>query len=277
MEEKFYVYFHVNPKTRVVFYVGKGHGRRAWKKCDRNSFWKSYVNKYGYEVLIVNSNLTEQQVFDLEILYIKSIGRRNTKTGSLVNLDNGGTGTVGHVVSEKSRLATSLRFKGRCGDKHPMYGRKASEETRKLMSKASLNCYKEKRRRNVLCKDVLDINTGVFYTTAKEIGELYGIGYSELIGKMVLRVPNNTPFVFCDDYEKGDYEYKNKQLKAYREKSNKRGAKNRNGNGSILLNNQNGVFYDKIQLAADSIGVKYYWLMDRLRGKCINKTYITYV
>ena len=52
--EQYYVYTHLNPKTKEIFYVGIGKGNRAWNQwAGRNKFWENYVNKYGFEVEIV--------------------------------------------------------------------------------------------------------------------------------------------------------------------------------------------------------------------------------
>ena len=36
---KFYVYTHRRASNGVVFYVGKGHGRRAYVKSHRGKWW----------------------------------------------------------------------------------------------------------------------------------------------------------------------------------------------------------------------------------------------
>jgi y4mF family transcriptional regulator len=42
--KKFYVYQHIDPQTKKVFYVGKGTGRRA-NDTNRNNMWKMYVKQ----------------------------------------------------------------------------------------------------------------------------------------------------------------------------------------------------------------------------------------
>jgi len=92
IETKFYIYFHINPLKNEVFYVGRGHNRRAWERCRRNNFWKNENNKYGFIVDIVETNMTMQEANEKEIFYIKKIGRRDLGLGTLVNLTNGGDG-----------------------------------------------------------------------------------------------------------------------------------------------------------------------------------------
>lgn len=87
MENKYYIYFHINPLKNEIFYVGKGSGKRAYCKRRRNKHWNNIVSKYGYIIDIVETGLTEQLAFDREIYYIKKIGRDN-----LTNMTNGGEG-----------------------------------------------------------------------------------------------------------------------------------------------------------------------------------------
>ena len=44
MLPRFYVYHHINPSNKEVFYVGKGTGRRAFEDGSRNFEWTSYVS-----------------------------------------------------------------------------------------------------------------------------------------------------------------------------------------------------------------------------------------
>lgn len=92
----YYVYFHINPVKNQIFYVGKGRGKRAWSKHNRNPFWQNTVDKYGWIVNIVEEGLTNAEACEREIFYIKKIGRIN-----LCNLTDGGEG------------GTTLGFKGK--------------------------------------------------------------------------------------------------------------------------------------------------------------------
>jgi hypothetical protein len=125
MENKYYIYFHINPVKNEIFYVGKGKGRRAYDKKIRNRFWKNIVNKYGYIINIAEEGLTEEQAHQRELFYIAKIGRRDLGKGSLTNLTDGGEGASGAVRSDEYKKAVSLRVKGT----------KASDETKALISK----------------------------------------------------------------------------------------------------------------------------------------------
>jgi len=109
MEEiKYYVYKHLNPKTKEVFYVGIGYGSRAWNKDSRNKFWKNYVYKYGLEVEIFSEKLTRSQASHIEIDLIKKYGKRINNTGTLVNICDGGEGNTGYNHSEEWKRHQSI-------------------------------------------------------------------------------------------------------------------------------------------------------------------------
>lgn len=105
--QDFYVYTHHKATTGEIFYVGKGHGRRAWEKADRNPFWKRIVSKHGVVVKVAQDGLQEWAAFELECDLIALHGRRNLGDGSLVNLTDGGDGASGTVVGDETRAKLS--------------------------------------------------------------------------------------------------------------------------------------------------------------------------
>jgi len=147
MEERndFYVYVHTRATDGSIFYVGKGKGKRAWSKYSRNKHWKHIVAKHGYNVVIVQRDLTEGQSLELEVMLIADIGKEN-----LCNLTDGGEGVSGLVHSEEHRRKNSEAKKGRPAHnkgkkiseelkahlREINIGRKRSDETRKKMSEA---------------------------------------------------------------------------------------------------------------------------------------------
>jgi group I intron endonuclease len=146
MNKEFYAYVHAKPNTvdvSGIFYVGKGHGKRAWDMFSRNFHHTNILNKYGKENILVGkldcSN--EQIAFDLEVGLIKCLRRNDVK---LANMTNGGEGTVGYVQTEEAKLNHSNVMRGRkasdetkekmklahSGDRNHFYGRTHSEETK---------------------------------------------------------------------------------------------------------------------------------------------------
>lgn len=160
--KEYYVYFHKNPTTKKIFYVGLGKDKRAWSN-KRNKFWKDYVKKYGNPIIeIYKNNMSLQEASELEIKLIKQYGRRGyDKNGILVNRGTGGeVGASGSIKSQESKDLIGLKQKGKSKhtpeskqkirDKH--LGRKCSQESIVKMSKprkegAGLNISKANKGR----------------------------------------------------------------------------------------------------------------------------------
>ena len=124
----FYVYTHRKATTGEIFYVGKGHGRRAWLRTDRSAHWRNIVTKHGLTVEIVADGLQEWYAFELECDLIALHGRRDQGNGPLVNWTDGGEGASGRPVSEVTRAA--IRAKAT--------GKKITSAMRKILSTAHI-------------------------------------------------------------------------------------------------------------------------------------------
>ena len=138
------LYFHINNLTGEVFYVGIGNIKRPYSKR-RTKFWNNIVNKYGYDISIEETGLSKERACELEIYWIKRIGRRDLGLGPLVNQTDGGDGTSNIVVSNETKIKMSLSQKGKnrnVTDKHreslskSLSGRKLSQEHKDKLSKA---------------------------------------------------------------------------------------------------------------------------------------------
>ena len=111
-QREHYIYLHINSEKNEIFYVGLGKDKRAYVKSNRGRFWKDYISKYpNYEILICNKCLTFQEAKELEIIYIKIIGRRDLMLGTLVNLTDGGEGVCGYIVTKEHRKNLSIAHK----------------------------------------------------------------------------------------------------------------------------------------------------------------------
>lgn len=137
----FYVYVHKRKTDGVVFYVGKGSGKRLNNTSKRSNHWKSIVNKYGFVAEIVEDNLQEWYAFELEQNLIAYYGRSDLKLGTLVNHSDGGEGTSGNILSENSRNKIKLKILNRSPEiakaiGQKLRGRKASDEVRQKMKES---------------------------------------------------------------------------------------------------------------------------------------------
>ena len=62
----FYVYLHRRKTDGKVFYVGKGHDKRAWTTDGRNQYWFNIVKKHGFYIEILLNNIQAWYAFELE-------------------------------------------------------------------------------------------------------------------------------------------------------------------------------------------------------------------
>jgi hypothetical protein len=98
----FYVYAHLHPESGIPFYIGKGSDNRLKSKKYRNDFWNKVVNKYGFDPVIIESNLSEQESLRLEKYWIVRIGIYKNG-GTLTNITTGGIG--GDTISNHPNKA----------------------------------------------------------------------------------------------------------------------------------------------------------------------------
>lgn len=123
-DKRFYVYVYRDSRLRNLgapIYVGKGTAwrRRAdqhWKRRAQNPILAAILDKIRAEGLapmieVVAWFVDESDAFNLERGLIAKFGRRNTKTGTLANLTDGGDGTTGCAPSTKARAASRERLK----------------------------------------------------------------------------------------------------------------------------------------------------------------------
>jgi hypothetical protein len=126
-----YVYRHIRLDKNQPFYIGIGKDdklKRAFDKTRRNNFWRNIVSKTDYEIEILLDGLTWDKACDKEKEFIFLYGRKDLGTGTLVNLTNGGEGTIG--ISDDAKRKRSERMKG----KKNALGSKRAEELKKMQS-----------------------------------------------------------------------------------------------------------------------------------------------
>lgn len=144
------VYQHRRLDTNEIFYIGIGKTiARSKSKKSRNRYWHHIVDKVGYCVEILHNNITWDDACELEMSYIKQYGRQDLGTGMLVNMTDGGDGSVNVIVTEESRnkiskihkdKPLSIEHKEKIGKSNigKNVGKKRTEEQKKQMSEARL-------------------------------------------------------------------------------------------------------------------------------------------
>ena len=127
---EFYVYEHIRLDNNTCFYVGKGHGNRAYN-LDRSNFHNSIRDEYGCRVEIIKDGLTEEEAFKLETEriedYVITFGygipidgyRDFSNNKYLTNFTWGGEGTSGLNA-----------FANKTPEEMEIIGRKMSEKSK---------------------------------------------------------------------------------------------------------------------------------------------------
>jgi NUMOD3 motif len=147
----YYVYSYLR-EDYSPYYIGKGSGKRAYTKGPKEV--KPPRDKS--RVKIIKADLTEEEAFLLEKLYILMFGRVDLGTGILRNKSDGGDGSSGRIASPEERKKRSEMMKG---VKRPQWiydkiaasnrGKKVSAETRAKQSAArkGKKCTEEHKRK----------------------------------------------------------------------------------------------------------------------------------
>jgi hypothetical protein len=168
------VYRHRRLDTNEIFYIGIGRDiKRAFDKHKRNRHWLSINNNTTIDVEILKEDLSWEDAQELEIFLIEQYGRRDLGTGPLVNLTNGGDGLIN--PSPEVRAKISIYSKGSMNN---MYGTSRTRDT------------------NPNAKLVLDTNSGIFYTCAKDAAEAFNIPYGRLVKYLCGQNKNNTTLIY---------------------------------------------------------------------------------
>jgi predicted GIY-YIG superfamily endonuclease len=148
------LYFHLNPQTNNVFYIGIGTLKRAYNFKDRNNHYKGYIKKYGTPIVkIVQENLTLEEASKLEKQLILEYGRIGyEENGILVNKSLGGEYThYGVKHSLETRIKISKHTKGKTKI-HPLSRNLKIKEWRKNNIELN-NKISEGRKKSILQYD----------------------------------------------------------------------------------------------------------------------------
>ena len=200
------VYRHRRLDTFKVFYIGIGKTeKRAYSKKSRNKWWKNIILKTEYSVEIIIEDISWKEAQEVEVLLISEYGRRDLGLGNLVNLTNGGEGTQGIIVSDKTKQNMSISATGR----------KHSEESKEKNRIASSNVSEETKLKRYLknkglkrtpeqCKRIseskmntllLDVINGIYYKSMSEVCRIFGYSRKGIIRKLDNIEKNDTNLI----------------------------------------------------------------------------------
>jgi group I intron endonuclease len=208
------LYRHIRLDKNEPFYIGIGKNvKRAYSYQSRNIHWKRIINLIEYEVEILFDDLTWEEACIKEQEFIKLYGRQDLGLGPLVNMTDGGEGTIGHkpseetkkklsesrkekqikpwnyktpnVYSKKSRQKMSDMLKGKyIGNKNPNYGKPMSQANKDLISKLNKGrkqSEEEKQRRKLTLTNLVNISIdGIEYESVTNASKSLNIGITTI-------------------------------------------------------------------------------------------------
>ncbi len=237
MENKYYIYLHIKKTDGTPFYIGKGKcgTNRFNSSHGRNKFWHNIVNKYGYDVIIIENNLEPIISCEREQYWINRIGRRDLGNGPLVNMTDGGEGANGRIVAFEHR---------KFGEKNHFYGKTHNEDTKNKIKISNKKRVWSEESKNKLSNS----QKGKIIT-------------QEIRDKISIKVKGVNNGMYG---KKHNEDTKNKLRES---------SKNRiTGTGYILLDTQTGIFYDSILKASIALCIKESSLSSMIAGRYRNKT-----
>jgi hypothetical protein len=174
---KHYIYFHKRLDDGVIFYVGVGVGRRAYRESNRSEFWKRIVEKHGYNIEFPYTNISQEEAKQLEIHYISVYGRIDRGTGTLCNMTDGGDGRVGYECSQETKEKMRKSATGKKLSQETK--NKIGENSRSRKSWSVLPREKSEQHRKNLAKSRKDkkavICDGVLYESQSQASKAYGL------------------------------------------------------------------------------------------------------
>lgn len=200
------VYRHRRLDTFEVFYIGIGKTeKRAYSKKNRNKWWKNIILKTEYSVEIIIEDVSWKEAQEVEVLLISEYGRRDLGLGNLVNLTNGGEGTQGIIVSDKTKQNMSISATGRkhseeSKEKNRIASANVSEETKfkrylknKGLKRTPEQCERiSESKMNTL---LLDVINGIYYKSMSEVCRIFGYSRKGIIRKLDNIEKNDTNLI----------------------------------------------------------------------------------
>jgi len=238
-----YVYQHIRKDTNQPFYIGIGSDLsfyRANKFSERNEIWERIKNKTEILVEILHNNIEWEEACEIEIQLIKKYGRINNKTGILSNMTDGGEGTLNKVISDDTRylLGNGVR------------GKQRTDESRLKQSITSKGIKKTKEHSEKIRQ----------YRLGKKMSE-------ESKKKMSENSKGR------QTWNKGVKFSEESKIKMRDSKKGKN-ILGSNPNSKIVLNTENGIYYDTLKEAAISVNIGYSNFKQKIKKNKINFKYV---
>jgi hypothetical protein len=123
---EYYVYQYLR-EDGTPYYIGKGKNTRAYE-----NHGKVPIPKKADNIQFVQENMLEEHALELEVSLIKKYGRKDNKTGMLLNRTDGGDGLSNPSLETREKMRYNIQM-GVTG----MLGKTHSDETKMKMSESA--------------------------------------------------------------------------------------------------------------------------------------------
>jgi len=212
-----YVYLHIDIATDDVFYVGisnnndGGKYNRANRIHSRSRFWNNYTKLNGFKIEIYKDNISWKEACKLENELIIKFGRRDIKTGNLVNLTNGGEGFIGHSKEMKKSLSIGTK-KSWADGKMDILLKKIYKYSDNGELVSSFNSIKEAEKETKICRTEISacvnnkrLRAGGYFWSFENSGvkvpELKPRGWSGKVGIVGYDIITEKVYTFASEKE----------------------------------------------------------------------------
>jgi hypothetical protein len=140
MKNHFYTYAYLR-EDGTPYYIGKGKGNRCYRSGGRSN---CKTPKDKGRILLLKTNLTEEEAFRHEVYMISLFGRKNNGTGILRNLTDGGEGGSGSLRPDLSEYNSTVKKGSSLSAEHVLKVQQA------MLLRGSMPHMSENGRRNLL-------------------------------------------------------------------------------------------------------------------------------
>ena len=217
----YYLYRHIRPDQGCPFYIGRGkmyertaYPRRAYTEDRRNPLWKGIVARNGgrFEVEILYWTPSREEILAKEIEFVALYGKIIDGTGTLVNLTDGGDGSLGLRHSPETRAKLSARWQINDDRKAWLRSEEFQAKRRERMRgkpssmlgrthrPETLEGFHQSRSGsgNVNARTVIDTATGMVYGCVGDAAHAFGLGKWALYRRLRGERANRTSLRYAD-------------------------------------------------------------------------------